>query len=87
MLHKGPARRVRRRDAISGSIFGDDGGSRLFWEFVDTGLAEYAAMGAYEYNQAGILMTFLCGNPEMMESNFDVGFKMSPNVFLPRVLF
>lgn len=53
------------------SIFGDDSGSRLFWEFVDTGLAEYAVMGAYEYEQAGILMTFFCGVPELAESNYE----------------
>ena len=53
------------------SIFGDDGGSRLYWEFVDTGLAEYAAMGGYEYAKAGILMTFMCGSPENTESNFE----------------
>lgn len=72
-LCPGPATEDDDRFAtrVLSSIFGDDGGSRLFWEFVDTGLAEYAAMGAYEYNQAGILMTFLCGNPELMESNFE----------------
>ena len=44
-------------------IFGDDGGSRLFWEFVDTGRAEYASTASYEFLDAGILMTFLSCTP------------------------
>jgi predicted Zn-dependent peptidase len=55
---------------ILSAIFGDDGGSRLYWEFIDSGKAEYAAMGVYEFQSAGLLMTFLCGNPESTEANF-----------------
>ena len=53
------------------SIFGDDSGSRMYWEFVDPGKAEYAAMGAYEYEKAGLMMTFLCGSPESTAENFE----------------
>ena len=45
-------------------IFGDEGGSRLFWELVDTGLAEYASTASYEFDDAGMLMTFLSGAPK-----------------------
>jgi predicted Zn-dependent peptidase len=45
-------------------IFGDDGGSRLFWEFVDTGQAEYASTASYEFQDAGLLMSFLSCAPE-----------------------
>lgn len=71
-LCPGPATEDEDRFAarVLSGIFGDDSGSRMYWEFVDTGLAEYAAMGAYEYDKAGILMTFLCGDPESMEGNF-----------------
>lgn len=72
-LCPGPATEDDDRFAarILTSIFGDDSGSRLYWEFIDTGKAEYAAMGAYEYDQAGVLMTFLCGSPESTEENFE----------------
>lgn len=53
------------------SIFGDDSGSRMFWEFIDSGRAEYAAMGAYDYEAVGLMMTFLCGSPESTKENFD----------------
>lgn len=45
-------------------IFGDEGGSRLFWELVDKGLAEYAATASYAFQDAGMLMTFLSGAPD-----------------------
>ncbi len=51
------------------TILGDETGSRFFWEFIDTGLAEYAALGAYEYQGAGVLMTFLCCAPEQTAGN------------------
>lgn len=49
------------------TIIGDDSGSRFFWDLVDTGLAEYASVGAYEFHGGGILMTFLCCAPEDAE--------------------
>lgn len=51
------------------TIVGDDSGSRFFWELVDTGLAEYASIGAYEFMGTGILMTFLCCAPEEAAEN------------------
>ncbi|MEE2641816.1 MAG: pitrilysin family protein [Planctomycetota bacterium] len=72
-LCPGPATEEEDRYAtrVLTSIFGDDSGSRLYWEFVDSGQAEYAGMGAYEYEKAGILLTFLCGNPETAEKNLE----------------
>ena len=52
-------------------ILGDDSGSRLFWELVDSGLAEYAASAAYEFQDAGILMTYLSCAPEDALANLD----------------
>ena len=46
------------------TIYGDDGGSRLFWELVDTGDAEYAASASYEFQAAGISMTYVSCAPE-----------------------
>lgn len=46
------------------TIFGDEGGSRLFWELVDTGMAEYAVTGNYEYDGAGVTMGFFSCSPD-----------------------
>jgi predicted Zn-dependent peptidase len=48
---------------------GDESGSRFFWDLIDTGLAECAAMGAYEFQGTGILMTFLCCAPDQTAEN------------------
>lgn len=44
-------------------IMGDDSGSRMFWEFVDSGRAEYAVCGTHEFDGAGITMSYLCCAP------------------------
>ncbi len=54
---------------ILAAVLGDDSGSRMFWELIDTGLAECAAMSAYEYQGTGIVMTFLCCSPEDTATN------------------
>ncbi len=54
---------------IATTIFGDDSGSRLYWELVDTGLAEYAATGSYEFQNAGLNMAYLSSEPEHMLGN------------------
>ena len=53
------------------TIVGDDSGSRFFWDLVDTGLAEYASVGAYEFHGGGILMTFLCCAPEDADQSLE----------------
>lgn len=50
---------------------GDDSGSRFYWELVDPGLAEYAALAPYEFDGTGILMTYLCCAPEDADSNLE----------------
>jgi predicted Zn-dependent peptidase len=54
------------------TILGDDSGSRMFWELIDTGLAEYAAIGAYEYQGTGTYMTFMSCAPEDATSNLQI---------------
>lgn len=51
------------------TILGDDTGSRLYWELVDSGLAEFACLSPYEYQGTGVNMTFLCCAPEDTEAN------------------
>lgn len=52
---------------LAAMIFGDDTGSRLFWELIDTGLADVAAVGHYEYESGGVLMSMLATRPEDAE--------------------
>ena len=54
------------------TILGDDSGSRMFWELIDTGLAEYAAIGTYEYQGTGTYMTFLSCAPEDTAENLQL---------------
>jgi predicted Zn-dependent peptidase len=62
---------TRHAGRILAAIVGDDSGSRLYWELVDSGLAEYAGVGAYEFQQAGILMSYLCCAPEQAAENLE----------------
>lgn len=48
-------------------IVGDDSGSRLYWELVDTGAAEAAEMGYNDYDGSGTYLTYLSCSPEDTE--------------------
>lgn len=56
---------------VLATIVGDDSGSRLFWELVDKGRVEYAAMSSYEFQGSGIVMTFVCCAPTDVEANLE----------------
>jgi predicted Zn-dependent peptidase len=51
------------------TIVGDDSGSRMYWELVDSGLAETASLGHYEYLGLGMFYTWLACEPELAEEN------------------
>jgi predicted Zn-dependent peptidase len=51
------------------TIVGDDSGSRLFWELVDTGQAESASIGSQEFQGAGVFMTWLSCLPDLAADN------------------
>lgn len=51
------------------SILGDDSGSRLFWELVDTGLAESCGVWTHEFIDAGALFTMLICHTDDLASN------------------
>lgn len=51
------------------TILGDDTGSRFYWDLIESGLAEYAGAGPYEFQGAGIVMTYLCCEPGEAERN------------------
>lgn len=42
---------------ILATVLGDDTGSRLYWALVDTGLAESAGVGHYDYQETGLFAT------------------------------
>jgi len=62
----GPA--AQDPDRIAGrlmtTIFGDDNNSRLFWELIDTGKAEYASLESHEFQGTGILLNYMCCQPD-----------------------
>jgi predicted Zn-dependent peptidase len=61
----------RYASRVLSTILGDDSGSRFYWEFIDSGLAESAGVGNQEYDNAGLTMTFLCCAPEQAQENID----------------
>lgn len=54
---------------LLGTILGDDTGSRMFWEMVDTGLAEYCVFGPHEYQGTGVYFTNMSCTPEEVAAN------------------
>lgn len=70
-IFDGPACDDPRRYAarLAYTIVGDDSGSRLFWELIDPGLAEYAALGSHEFEGAGMVLGYLCGAAEATAEN------------------
>ncbi len=70
-LCRGPAATDEDRYAakIQAMILGDDSGSRLYWELVDPGLAEQAVLNHYEYDGAGLFMTYMACEPQCAAEN------------------
>ncbi|MBI1901953.1 MAG: insulinase family protein, partial [Planctomycetia bacterium] len=50
-------------------VLGHPTGSRLYWEFVDTGEADSAVLSYGEYEGAGVFYSFLRCGPEKAEKN------------------
>jgi len=57
---------------VLGTILGDDSGSRLFWELVDTGMAESAATFTQEFQDCGLFCTFLACAPDQHVENWQI---------------
>lgn len=51
------------------TVLGDETGSRLFWELVDTGVAESASIGVQEFQGAGVFVTWLSCLPDLAAEN------------------
>jgi predicted Zn-dependent peptidase len=73
-LAPGPSNADPRRYAmrVATAILGDDCGSRMYWKLLDTGLAESAGAGSYEYCDNGLVMSFVCCDPEFSRQNLDI---------------
>ena len=73
-LAPAPSAQDDRRHAhrLMSIILGDETGSRLFWELVDTGRAEYAVTGTSEYQGAGALFSYLACDPEDTADNLQI---------------
>ena len=53
------------------TILGDDSGSRMYWELVDSGLTESCSLGHYEYEGIGMFYTWMACAPDAVEPNLD----------------
>ena len=70
-ISAGPATDDDDRYAIRmmATIVGDDSGSRLYWDLIETGLAESAAIWPYDYQGLGLVMTYMACAPEQAAEN------------------
>lgn len=72
-IHLGPGPGCDDEDRYAakllGIILGDETGSRLYWELIDTGRAEHASLTHYEYEDVGVMATYLACDPESIEEN------------------
>lgn len=68
----GPARTdaMKFPTRVMAAVLGDDSGSRLFWELVDTGDAEAAAVFTHEYQECGLIGVYLACAPEQTADNW-----------------
>jgi len=72
-LGVGPSATDERRFAakVLSTVLGDDSGSRLYWEMVDNGLAEQVSLHHYEYQGAGLFMTYMTSEPDLAQENLE----------------
>ena len=70
-LAPGPAAESDLRYAakLLANVLGDDSGSRLYWELIDTGLAEHVSLSHCEYQGVGTMMTYLGCDAERAAEN------------------
>jgi predicted Zn-dependent peptidase len=60
---------LRYAAEIVGTIVGDDGTGRLYWDLVETGLAEVADLSYNDYDGSGTWTTYLCSLPQQTKEN------------------
>ena len=57
---------------VLAALLGDDGGSRLFWELIDTGRAEVATLWPQEFTDQGAWFNYLVCAPDDMDDNVKI---------------
>lgn len=62
----------RYHAALAAIIIGDDIGSRLFWDLIDNGKADTAALSYSDYSDAGTMTAVLCCAPEQTAENLKI---------------
>jgi predicted Zn-dependent peptidase len=62
---------LRMAAELMSVVVGDDSGSRLYWDLVDTGLAESADLSYNEYDGTGAYLTYVCSTPESARDNLE----------------
>lgn len=60
---------MRYASELLSIILGEDGGSRIYWDIVDPGHADFADLGYYDYDGSGAYMTWLGCQPETTLDN------------------
>jgi predicted Zn-dependent peptidase len=63
---------LRHASDLLSMAIGDDSGSRLYWELVDTGLAESASCSYREYEDTGVFYTSYSCTAEQTAPNRDI---------------
>ncbi len=73
-MSPGPFGDERERYAakLLARILGDDSGSRLYWALSDPGLAEHVVLRHYEYEGAGLLVTYMSCEPDRVSENLQI---------------
>ena len=81
-ISNGPAAEDKNRYAsrLLGLIFGDENNSRLFWDLIDTGKAEYAVVEPSEYQGTGIFLSYICCQPENTSEILDLYQKLARDI-------
>lgn len=54
------------------SVLADEGGSRMFWEMIDTGKVETATLWPQFFDDCGCVIGYLCCAPEDAEENEEI---------------
>ncbi|MCS7467795.1 insulinase family protein [Stieleria sp. ICT_E10.1] len=70
-IGNGPSSGSSQRHAarLLATILGDEGGSRFFWDLIDTGRAEVATCWPQEFSDCGAWFNYLVCVPDDLESN------------------
>ena len=61
----------RHAASLLATILGDHTGSKLYWELIDPGYADGAEVSYQDYNNAGVLYTFLSCEPGQAQENLE----------------